>query len=175
MGCEARNTPFQTIVADMAAKVLATQTFQGIPVTVLGTPERPLFGATETCRILGIENSRDAVSSLDSDEKITVVNPDGNPRAGIPHQFTAITESGLYALIFKSRKPEARAFRKWVTDEVLPSIRKTGSYSVQSAFEIPKTLAGALRMAAEQAERAEQLQLTTSFVTKAYAEQSEMV
>lgn len=52
-----------------------------------------------------------------------------------------VNESGLYALIFKSRKPEAKAFRKWVTSEVLPSIRKTGKYSVQ---ETPRTYIEAL-------------------------------
>ena len=64
------------------------------------------------------------------DEKITVANPDGNPRAGIPHEYTMVSESGLYALIFRSRKPEAKAFSKWVRAEVLPTIRKTGRYEM---------------------------------------------
>ena len=88
----------------------------------------PWFLAKDVCEILSISNNRDAVSSLDDDEKITVANTDGNPRAGIPHEMTYVSESGLYALIFKSRKAEAKAFRKWVTSEVLPSIRKKGFY-----------------------------------------------
>lgn len=80
--------------------------------------------------MLGIENSRDAVAALDDDEKITVANPDSNPRAGVPHQLAFISESGLYALIFRSRKPEAKAFSKWVRGEVLPSLRKTGGYGI---------------------------------------------
>ena len=74
----------------------------------------PWFVAKDVCRVLCIENNRDAISTLDEDEKITVANPDGNPRAGIPHQYVLISESGLYALVFRSRKPEAKAFSKWV-------------------------------------------------------------
>lgn len=88
----------------------------------------PWFVAKDVCRVLGIENNRDAIASLDEDEKITVANPDGNPRAGIPHQYTLISESGLYALVFRSRKPQARAFSKWVRAEVLPALRKSGHY-----------------------------------------------
>jgi prophage antirepressor-like protein len=91
--------------------------------------DQPWFLAKDVCEVLSISNNRDAVSSLDDDEKITVANPDGNPRAGIPHEMTYVSESGLYALIFKSRKTEAKIFRKWVTSEVLPSIRKKGFYS----------------------------------------------
>ena len=91
----------------------------------------PWFVAKDVCEILGIANQWDAVSSLDEDEKITLTNTEGNPRAGIPRTLNLISESGLYSLIFKSRKPEAKAFSKWVRSEVLPSIRKTGSYSVK--------------------------------------------
>ena len=88
-----------------------------------------IFAALSVCNSLGIRNSRDALESLDADEKITVANPDGNPRAGIPHTMNYVTEAGLYSLILRSRKPEAKAFKRWITHEVLPSIRKNGSYS----------------------------------------------
>ena len=88
------------------------------------------FIAKDVCRVLGIENNRDAIAGLDEDEKITVANPDGNPRAGVPHSYNMISESGLYALVFRSRKPQARAFSKWVRAEVLPTLRKTGSYTM---------------------------------------------
>jgi len=107
-------------------------TFQNRQVRVAGTPDHPIFCAVDVCEILGIENSRDAIASLDADEKITVANSDGNPRAGIPHQLAFVTESGLYTLIFKSRKQEAKTFRKWVTAEVLPAIRRTGGYQTPS-------------------------------------------
>jgi prophage antirepressor-like protein len=109
-------------------KELQIYTFQNRPVRVAGSPENPLFVAADVCAVLEIANSRDAIASLDEDEKITVGNPDGNPRAGIPHQLAFVTESGLFALVFKSRKPEAKSFRKWVTSEVLPAIRMTGAY-----------------------------------------------
>jgi len=85
---------------------------------------QPMFVAKDVCTALGISNSRDALATLDDDEKITVANPDGNPRAGIPHELAFVTESGLYALVFKSRKEAARRFRKWVTSDVLPSLRE---------------------------------------------------
>ena len=90
--------------------------------------DTPWFVAKDVCAALGIANQWDAVGALDDDEKITLANPEGNPRAGIPLTLNFISESGLYALIFRSRKPEARAFRKWVTAEVLPALRKKGGY-----------------------------------------------
>ena len=89
------------------------------------------FVAKDVCDILGIANVPDSVGTLDEDERITIGNTDSNPREGIPHQLNAVSESGLYALIFRSRKPEAKSFRKWVTSEVLPSIRKTGGYELR--------------------------------------------
>jgi prophage antirepressor-like protein len=95
----------------------------------------PWFVAKDVCRALELDNNREAISNLDDDEKITVSNPDSNPRGGIPHQLTLISESGLYALVFRSRKPEARRFRKWVTAEVLPAIRRQGAYLTRAKIE----------------------------------------
>lgn len=108
-------------------------TFGGTQIRVLGTPEAPLFCAADVCGVLGIVNSRDAALGMDTDETITVGNADGNPRGGIPHQITYVTESGLYRLIFRSRKPEAEHFRRWVFREVLPAIRQHGSYQRAAA------------------------------------------
>lgn len=107
---------------------LTTFDFRESAVRVLVREGAPWFVAADVCRVLEHSNARMLIAELDEDEKITVSNADGNPRAGIPHQMNLISESGLYALIFKSRKPEARAFRKWVTSEVLPAIRETGAY-----------------------------------------------
>lgn len=89
----------------------------------------PWFVAKDVCRVLGIANSNDAVSRLDEDEKagvgITDLSSNGVEQK---RSFAIVSESGLYALVFRSNKPEAKAFRKWVTSEVLPSIRKTGRY-----------------------------------------------
>ena len=85
----------------------------------------PWFIAKDVCDILGLENSRKATADLDSDEKNTVTISDGI--AGNPNK-TIISEPGLYRLVMKSRKPEAKEFQRWVTHEVLPQIRKTGGY-----------------------------------------------
>lgn len=85
----------------------------------------PWFVAKDVCDILGLENSRKATAELDSDEKNTVTISDGI--AGNPNK-TVISEPGLYRLVMKSRKPEAKEFQRWVTHEVLPQIRRTGGY-----------------------------------------------
>ena len=84
----------------------------------------PWFVAKSVCACLGISNSRDAISNLDDDEK-GVVNTDA---LGENRVVTIVSESGLYNLVFRSRKPEAKSFKRWVTHEVLPQIRKTGGY-----------------------------------------------
>jgi prophage antirepressor-like protein len=105
---------------------LAIFDFQDHVVRVVDRNDQPWFVASDICRVLGIANSRDAVSSLEDDERNTVGIADGN--RGNPNT-TVISESGLYSLVFKSRKPEAKVFRRWVTSEVLPSIRQAGGYA----------------------------------------------
>ena len=85
----------------------------------------PWFVAADVCRALDILNPRDATARLDEDEKNTVVLTDGN--RGNPN-VTIINEPGLYALVLGSRKPEAKAFKRWITHEVIPAIRKNGAY-----------------------------------------------
>ncbi len=99
--------------------------YEGRNVRVAGTPDSPLFVAADVCRILGIGDTSRALERLDSDEKGTssIRTPGGL------QEMLCVNESGLYTLILGSRKPEARAFKRWVTHQVLPSIRKTGSFS----------------------------------------------
>jgi|SRR5208337_3455659 len=89
--------------------------------------------AKDVCDVLGIANARMAVSRLDEDERDTVSLADGN--RGNPN-ITIINEAGLYNLILRSEKPEAKKFKRWVTHEVIPQIRKTGKFQVPG-FEIP--------------------------------------
>ena len=98
---------------------------------VTGENNEPWFVAADVCEALSIANNRDAVTRLDDDERgvATTDTPSGQ------QEMTIINESGLYSLILTSRKPEAKKFKKWVTSEVLPSIRKTGSYSVKGSSE----------------------------------------
>jgi prophage antirepressor-like protein len=104
---------------------------EGFSVRAVHRDEQEWFIAKDVCDVLGIKNSRKATAKLDEDERSDVTFSDAS-LSGIAQerQFTAVNESGLYALILRSNKPQARAFRKWVTSEVLPSIRKTGGYSV---------------------------------------------
>ena len=99
-------------------------TFEGHEVTVLEHDGEYWFIAREICDVLEIQQPHRAVSGLDDDEKgrHTVTTPGG------PQQVTLISESGMYTLILRSRKPQARPFRRWVTHELLPTIRKTGRY-----------------------------------------------
>lgn len=96
------------------------------PIRVQVINNEPWFVAKDVCEVLGIANHKDAASRLDDDETRGSVMPTPSGR----QECKMVSESGLYALIFQSRKPEAKAFRKWVTSEVLPAIRKKGYYGV---------------------------------------------
>lgn len=83
-----------------------------------------LFVGKDVCDVLEIKNSRDALGRLDEDEKgVVLIDTPGGKQ-----QMLCINEAGLYSLILTSRKPEAKQFKRWVTHEVLPTIRKTGGY-----------------------------------------------
>ncbi|MDN3581949.1 BRO-N domain-containing protein [Mucilaginibacter flavus] len=92
--------------------------------TTIEIEGEPWFIAVEVCNLLGLTNVTEAIRGLDDDEKLT------SPilRAGQVRATNLINESGLYNLIFRSKKPSAKAFRKWVTKEVIPVIRKTGAF-----------------------------------------------
>ena len=91
----------------------------------------PWFVAADVCKALELEKTNRALSRLDDDEKgaHSVSTPGGRQRMSI------ISESGLYSLILGSRKPEARAFKRWITHEVIPSIRKHGAYMTDSLLD----------------------------------------
>lgn len=102
------------------------------PVRTLVIDGEPWFVGKDVCDVLGIRNSRDAFGRLDSDERNTVGITDGTP--GNPNRVV-VNEPGLYALIFTSRTSEAQRFKRWVTHEVLPQIRKTGTYQAPAEDE----------------------------------------
>lgn len=110
---------------------------QNAPIRVQVINGETWFVAKDVCDNLGINKYRDAFSRLDDDERVSVLVD----TLGGRQKVTAVNESGLYSLVFQSRKPGAKKFRKWVTMEVLPSIRKTGSYSVKPSrkrLPVPK-------------------------------------
>ncbi|WP_339195181.1 BRO family protein [Aeribacillus sp. FSL W8-0870] len=90
-----------------------------------------LFVGKDVCDILEIKNSRDALGRLDEDEKgVVLIDTPGGKQ-----QMLCVNEAGLYSLILGSRKPEAKQFKRWVTHEVLPSIRKHGAYMTEDVLE----------------------------------------
>lgn len=105
------------------------------------------FVAKDVCRNLGLTNVSLAVKGnpktgdrgLDADEIASIRIPDTSSSARNTITTLCVNESGMYALTFKSRKPQAIKFRKWVTSEVLPSLRKNGSYSMPGADPAPST------------------------------------
>lgn len=94
------------------------------------------FYTVDICKVLGISNPSQAISKLDGDEKTTLINSEGRAGDGA-QEFGVVNESGLYHLIFKSRKENAKKFRRWVTTEVLPSIRKRGGYLLPGVSATP--------------------------------------
>lgn len=107
-------------------------TYNTKQVRVIEKDGEPWFVAKDVCDILEISNGRDAVSRLDDDEKDAVGITDA---IGREQQTTIISESGVYALVFTSRKPEAEQFKRWIRKEVLPSIRKHGGYLTPQKVE----------------------------------------
>ena len=99
--------------------------FEDTSLTILGDILNPLFIAKQVCTILGFVNSKDAVSRHVDPEDVCKVEMQTN---GGKQLVNCVNESGLYALIFGSKLPKAKQFKRWVTNEVLPAIRKQGHY-----------------------------------------------
>ena len=114
---------------------LSVFSFESREVRTIAIDGAPWFVAEDIATALEYRNAPDMTRNLDDDEKGTQIvrTPGGD------QEMTVINESGLYSAILKSRKPEAKRFKKWVTSEVLPSIRKTGSYSAPAAAPIAHT------------------------------------
>lgn len=107
-------------------------------VRIVMKDNEPWFVAKDVCECLDVNNSRQALTRLDDDEKDDVIL---NDTIGRKQEMTTVNEYGLYSLVLSSRKPEAKEFKRWITHEVLPSIRKYGVYNLA----IPRTLPDALK------------------------------
>lgn len=105
---------------------LISYQFDEAPVRVVMIADDPWFVANDICAALSLSNSRKAVGDLDDDEKGVTISD----TLGGRQELNIVSESGMYSLIFRSRRPEARRFRKWVTSEVLPAIRRNGRYEL---------------------------------------------
>lgn len=110
------------------------QLFQnaGFKVRVIMRDGEPWFVAKDVCTCLEIANVSDACSRLDEDERgiVSTDTPSGK------QEMLIVSEPGLYSLIGSSKKPEAKAFKRWVNHEVLPSIRKTGGYGIRNVDDM---------------------------------------
>lgn len=96
----------------------------------------PWFVAADVCKALEIGNSRMATDRLDDDEKMTVNLTDSHSgQRGGAQKITAVNEPGLYTLVLGSRKPQAKEFKRWITHEVIPSIRKHGAYATEATID----------------------------------------
>lgn len=103
----------------------------------------PMFVAKDVCAALEVKNSRDAFARLDNDEKgVVLIDTPGGEQ-----QIQAVNEAGLYVLVLSSRKPEAKAFKRWVTHEVLPALRRDGGYMVERHESPEETMARAVLLA----------------------------
>jgi prophage antirepressor-like protein len=109
---------------EMTMNAIVPFEFDDHPVRVLQRDGAHWFSLNDVCAVLDIANPRDAATRLDDDEKDVVITD----TLGGRQEATVIDESGLYKLALRSRKAAAKRFTKWVTREVLPSIRQTGSY-----------------------------------------------
>lgn len=114
--------------------------YRGQKVRTESKDDAVWFVAADVCRVLDLGNTAMAVERLDADEKgISIIDtPGGN------QQMSVVNEAGLYTLILTSRKPQAKEFKRWVTHEVLPSIRKRGLYAVDEVLKNPDLLISAL-------------------------------
>ncbi|MCR2043725.1 MULTISPECIES: phage antirepressor [Bacillota] len=130
--------------------------YEGNNVRTILKEGSPWWVLKDVCAVLGISKYRDAAERLDADERepVRVDTPGG------PQEMTCINESGLYNLILRSDKPGAKKFKRWVTHEVLPSIRRHGLYATDELLANPDFLIKALQEL--KAARAKNAELTTT-------------
>ena len=138
--------------------------------TVLQNGE-PWFVAADVCKALEIGNPSQALSNLDEDEKMTLTNNEGHSgQRGGAQMMSIINEPGLYSLVIRSRKPEAKAFRRWITHEVIPSIRKHGLYAADELLANPDLFIKVLQDLKEERARAAQLATQNAVQSQQIAE-----
>jgi anti-repressor protein len=137
----------------------------GMEVRVVVVDETPWWVAADVITILGLANGKSTLHNLDDDEKgVHTVNTPGGDQS-----MTIVNESGLYSLILRSRKPEAKAFKRWITHEVLPAIRKTGGYQ-KPITELSRIDLAKMVIAAEQEKAALEARIEKDAPKVAFAE-----
>lgn len=132
-------------------KIFESPKFGQVRTTVIDG--EPWFVAADVCRALDLGNPSDALNRLDSDER-TLVSIEG---ASNGKPVNGVNEPGLYSLVLGSRKPEAKAFKRWITHEVIPAIRKTGGY--QKPLSQLEILQGSINQLVEQNKRLSRVEM----------------
>lgn len=122
-------------------------------VRTITNDNEPMFCLVDICKALELTNSRIVAERLEEDERCKL----DLPRQG---ETWFVTESGLYAVILRSDKPNAKKFRKWVTGEVLPSIRKHGMYATEELLANPDLLIAVATELKEEREKRKELEVT---------------
>lgn len=113
-------------------EIFSNESFGDIRTSLINN--EPWFAASDVCRALEIKNTGQALSRLDEDEKFTTVISNDSAATG-KSKLSFISESGLYALTLSSRKPEAKAFKRWITHDVIPTILRTGGYMTEPLLQ----------------------------------------
>ena len=129
--------------------------FEGNEVRTVTINDQPYFVGKDVATVLGYKNTKDALSKHVDDEDKQILRSQNTTLENIPNRgLQIINESGLYSLIIGSKLPQAKKFKRWVTSEVLPAIRKHGAYMTdEKAFDVVHNasgLADLLQQAADQ-------------------------
>ena len=156
----------------MDNKIIAFTNPEFGEVRTLNIENEPWFVAADVCKALEIGNPTDAMRRLDADER-TLVSIEG---ASNGLSVNAVNEPGLYALVLGSRKPEAKAFKRWITHDVIPSIRKNGGYIAgQETLSPEELMAKALLVAQKTIEEKDKLLSRTSVELSAAKVENEIM
>lgn len=135
---------------------IQTFDFDGSGIRTLTIGDEPYFVGKDVAQVLGYRDTADALKKhVDEEDKLTRQFADSGQR----REMKVINESGLYSLILGSKLPEAKRFKRWVTSEVLPAIRKTGMYAVDQLLEDPDLAIRAFTQLKEEREARRQLEL----------------
>lgn len=156
----------------MDNKIIAFTNPEFGEVRTLNIENEPWFVAADVCKALEIGNPTDAMRRLDADER-TLVSIEG---ASNGLSVNAVNEPGLYTLVLGSRKPEAKAFKRWITHDVIPSIRKNGGYIAgQETLSPEELMAKALLVAQKTIEEKDKLLSHTSVELSAAKVENEIM
>lgn len=136
----------------MELQIFKNAEFGSVRTTTIGG--QPYFVSKDVAEILGYVNTKDAISSHVDEEDKTIIQRSENATLEIPNRgLTVINESGLYSLILSSKMPNAKKFKRWVTNEVLPAIRKHGIYATDDLIANPDLAIAAFTALKEERER----------------------